>query len=112
MAEAKDCQQVRALIPELAAGVASGEERAHALEHVAWCADCRRALEDVAGTVDELLLLAPEHEPAPGFDQRVLAAIREPPARRNVRTGLLATAAAVLVAALAAGVTWWSTADD
>ena len=93
-------------------GVASGDVRAKALAHLAGCADCRRELEDVAATVDELLLLAPKQEPPAGFDVRVLSAINDPAPRHSVRTGLLVAAALVLVAAVAVGVTWSRGEDD
>jgi len=112
MTESESCREVRELIPELAAGVASGESRAHALAHLAGCADCRRELEEMAGTVDALLLLAPEREPPSGFDARVLAAIEHRPTGHRVRNALLIAAAAVLVASLAAAFTWWRGADD
>ena len=106
------CREVRDLIPELAMGVASGEMRARGLAHLAGCAACRRELEDVAGTADALLLLVPEREPPTGFDACVLAALDPRPIRHRIRTGLLAAAAAVLVAALAGGLTWWRGAED
>jgi hypothetical protein len=112
MAESQRCQEVRELLPELAMGVASGEVRARALAHLAGCAGCRRELGDVAAIVDELLLLAPEHEPPAGFDQRVLSAMDERVPRHRMRTSLLAAAALVLVAAVAAGFTWMRGEDD
>jgi hypothetical protein len=112
MAESERCREVRDLIPELAMGVASGDARAPALAHLAHCTDCRRELEDAAGTVDALLLLAPEREPPTGFDARVLAALDKSPPRHRMRTGLLVAAAVVLVATLAAGLTWSRGADD
>jgi hypothetical protein len=112
MTESERCREVRDLIPELAMGVASGDARARSLAHLAHCADCRRELEDVAGTVDALLLLAPVREPPSGFDARVLAALDESPPQHSLRTGLLIAAAVVLVATLAAGLTWSRGADD
>ena len=112
MPESPHCRDVRELIPELAMGVASGDVRARALAHLAGCADCRRELEEVAGTVDELLLLVPEREPPTGVDARVLGALADHAARHRFRTGLLAAAAAVLVAAVATGAMWWRGADD
>jgi hypothetical protein len=112
MAESRDCADVRGLIPELAMGVASGDDRARALKHLAGCADCRRELEDVTATVDELLLLVPEHEPPPGFDARVLSAMQPPAARQRRPRLLLAVAAAAAVAVLGAGLTWWQGSDD
>jgi hypothetical protein len=79
MRQAPDCALVRDLIPELAAGVAAGDERARALKHLAGCASCRAELEQAATVVDDLLMLAPGHEPSPGFEQAVLAAIASPP---------------------------------
>ena len=105
------CRDVQALIPELALGLASGDERARTLAHVDRCADCRAVLGRTADTVDELLLLAPEHEPPAGFDGRVLAAMRPGTARRRV-TWLAAAAAVVLVALGAATVTRWVDSDE
>jgi Putative zinc-finger len=93
MSEWRRCAEVRELIPELAMGAAPGDERAMALNHLATCADCRQVLEDTSATVDELLLLAPEHEPPPGFDARVLEAVSvERPRRWRVSKVLLAAA--------------------
>jgi len=112
MAESERCAEVRDLIPELAAGVASGESRARAVAHLAGCADCRRELEEVAGVVDGMLQLAPEREPPNGFEARVLAAIQAGRTRPRLRTALAVAAAVVLVAGVAAGVTWWRGAED
>ena len=114
MSEWRRCAEVRELIPELAMGVAPGDERAAALTHIATCADCRRLLEETAATVDELLLLAPEHEPPPGFDAKVIAAFSpERPRRWRASKLVLAAAAAIIVAASgAAVVTHRAGADD
>lgn len=114
MSEWRRCDEVKDLIPELAMGVAPGDERAAALTHIATCADCRRALEEASALVDELLLLAPEHDPAPGFDARVIeaAGIERPSRWRNVSKYVLAAAAVVVAASLAAGLTRWAGADD
>lgn len=113
MPEPQACLQVRELLPELAAGVADGDARALALAHLARCADCRRELDDITAVLDGLVLLAPEHEPSPGFESSVLGALVPARARgRTLRSVALAAAAAVLVAALAGGLVWWQTADD
>ena len=112
MAESQGCAEVRELIPELAAGVASGESRARALAHLAGCPDCRRELEEVAGVVDGLLHIAPEREPPNGFEARVLAAIQPRRARPLLRSALVIAATVVLAAGVAAGVTWWRGAED
>lgn len=116
MTESQRCVEVRALIPELAMGVAPGDERARALAHLATCTGCRQLLEETTATVDELLLLAPEHEPPTGFDSQVIAAIglgREgQPGRQKAWRLVLAAAVVVLVAAGAAGLTRWAGADD
>jgi hypothetical protein len=93
-------------------GSASGEVRARALGHLAGCHACRLELEQAAATIDELALLAPEHEPRPGFDTRVLAAIRPRPSRHRIRNALVAAAVVVLVAAGAVGLAWRQNADD
>lgn len=79
MSESPDCALARNVIPELAAGVAAGDERAHALEHLAGCASCRAELEQAAKVIDDLLLLAPSHEPPAGFEEAVLSAIAAEP---------------------------------
>ena len=95
---AERCEQVRELIPEVALGLAPGDERARVLAHVDACPECRAALARAASTVDGLLLLAPEHEPPPGFDSAVLAAMAPAREPRRWTTFALAAAAAVLVA--------------
>ena len=67
-----DCARVRAGLPEVALGIADGEQRALALEHIAGCPDCRRELEELSSLADELIALAPEREPPTGFENRVL----------------------------------------
>jgi predicted anti-sigma-YlaC factor YlaD len=114
MSEWRRCAEVQELIPELAMGVAPGDERAMALNHLATCAECRQALEETSATVDELLLLAPQHEPTPGFDARVIEALAvdRPSRSRHVSRYVLAAAAVVLAVSLGAGVTRWMGSED
>src|SRR4051794_41811373 len=77
-------------LPELALGIADGDHRALALEHVAACNECRRELDELSAIADEFIALAPEREPPPGFEARVLerltarhAAARPPRLRRR-----------------------------
>ena len=111
MTELPECEATRELIPELAAGVAAGNERARALSHLAGCPDCQRWLAATADVVDELLLLAPEREPPAGLESAVLAALA-PASRRRWRTPLLWVASVVVTAVLAGGILWWRTAED
>ena len=103
-----DCDDTRDLIPEVALGIASGEDRARVLEHVAHCRGCRDELGRLAAVTDELLVFAPEAEPPPGFEQRVLRAIApaQPNRPRRARImGLWRPAVALAVgAALASGI--------
>lgn len=93
------CAEIRPLLPELALGIADGEERALALGHLTSCADCRRELEELSAVADELVALAPRREPPAGFEGRVLERlkVRRVP-KRPVRLGVwrLSFAAAVL----------------
>jgi hypothetical protein len=79
------------LASELALGTLTGPERAEAVEHLASCLDCRRRVAELAQVVDSLLVLAPEDDPSPELEARVLArTVREQPAdgapeRRTVR---------------------------
>ena len=106
-----DCERVRELAPELALGIADGEERAWALGHLATCAGCRAHVARLSETADELLLLAPAAEPPPGFEGRVTAAL-EPPRRPVWRRLAVPVAAALATATAAAAVVWFTVADD
>jgi Putative zinc-finger len=78
------CEEIRELAPEIALGIADGEERAEALRHLSTCAECRRVLEQLSQVADELLVLAPSQEPPVGFESRVVKAIApQRPARRR-----------------------------
>jgi hypothetical protein len=118
MAGEMGCEQVRDLAAELALGIAAGDERDQALRHLNDCPACRRLVADLSSVGDELLLLAPEHEPPRGFESRVVAKLAPPPKRRRLqpltrRTRWAAVAAAAaLVAALGAGSVVVATADD
>ena len=115
MSSESACERFREIAPELALGIADGEQRAAGLSHVGECADCRRLLDELAGSADELLTLAPEHEPPLGFESRVVRAMRAAeatrlPARRRRRLPYLAAAATAAV--LAAGIVALAYRDD
>jgi len=67
------CEQVRELAPELALGIAEGEERDAALRHLTGCSGCRQLVSELSSVGDELLQLAPAHDPPAGFQSRILA---------------------------------------
>jgi Putative zinc-finger len=102
------CEEMRELAPDIALGIADGEERAEALEHLSTCADCRRQVEQLSQVADELLMLAPEQEPPAGFESRVVQSLgleRRPRRRLTprwlaVRLGPPLAAAAVAVVAM------------
>jgi hypothetical protein len=77
------CEEMRELAPEIALGTAEGQERAEALRHLATCAECRRLVDQLTEVADELLMLAPVHEPPAGFESRVIEAlgVQRPPRR-------------------------------
>jgi hypothetical protein len=102
------CEEARALAPEVSLGSATGEERARVLHHLASCPDCRRLVSELSAVADELLLLAPAHEPPAGFESRVLARLVErKTTRRRLRRFLGIAAVALLSAGAAgAGVLW------
>jgi Putative zinc-finger len=109
------CDETRDLLPELALGIADGADRARILAHVAECADCRRELERQAAIADGLLLLAPEHEPPPGFELAVLREIEpsQPVRRRRAFLPRLAFVGAVAAAvAITAGAMLVGFRDD
>jgi hypothetical protein len=113
------CEQTRAIAAELALGIADGEQRAQALRHLAQCADCRRAVEELTAVADELLMLAPEREPRAGFESRVLARVQPAPEparprrRMRLRSRILVPVGAAAAAGLAAVViALGATSDD
>ena len=113
MVEPLGCEEIRDLLPEVAAGVADGNARAVALAHSVRCADCRRELDEITAVMDALVLLAPEREPSAGFESAVLTALAPAPLRRVRRRAVaLAVAAAILVAAVSGAVVWRQTGDD
>jgi hypothetical protein len=103
------CEETRALISELALGIADGQDRARVLEHVAECVDCRRELELQSELADSLLLLAPEQEPPLGFELSVLRSVqpakprRGPLVRRFAFIGVVAAAVAITAGAMLLG---------
>jgi hypothetical protein len=116
MADDPRCEALRDSLVELALGIASGDERAAVVQHAGRCASCQRLLNDLALVGDDLLRLAPEHEPPPGFELRVLERIGapQPARRRRRRIGRFALALASVLAAagLAAGVVLVETGDE
>jgi hypothetical protein len=121
------CDQVRELAADLAIGIADGQERDAALRHAATCPGCRRLVAELSSVVEDLLLLAPSHEPPPGFAARTLARISPPAARRRraTRPGAqhfpagrrwlprLAVAASIIAAlAVGAGTVYQGTSAD
>jgi hypothetical protein len=110
------CEDTREIAAELALGIADGAERARALHHLAGCADCRRAVEELSAVADELLILAPEREPPAGFESHVLARLAPAPEKprraRRLRRVLAPVAAAAAAALAAAAVVLHATNDD
>jgi Putative zinc-finger len=95
------CAEISGLLPEVALGIASGEDRAAALEHLSICADCRNVLAEISATADDLLELAPAVEPPAGFETRVLERVgaRERLTKTRRRPRLLGVVAAAAGAA-------------
>lgn len=103
------CAETWPALPELALGVADGEERALALDHLAECPGCRRELEELSALTDDLLALVPERQPPAGFEALVLERVKAEQAPARPRRGWrrrrpLAFAAAALAGAAAMAV--------
>jgi hypothetical protein len=101
------CDELQEVVAELALGVADGKTRADALAHLSGCPECRRAVQGLADVSDALLLLAPEHEPSPGFELEVLnrVGLRPQTRRRRIRRWIPAASVAILAAAAATAAT-------
>jgi hypothetical protein len=100
---ALSCAEVRELAPELALGILSGAERAEVVLHVNGCARCQAYVAELTEAADAIPQLAPEAEPPPGFEARVLHRIGE--RERRTRRRWIATAVAVAAAAIIVSVT-------
>jgi hypothetical protein len=105
-------EETRGLAAELAMGVATGVERGRALSHLEGCHECRAYVAGLAEARDEVLLLAPEREPAAGFESRVLAHLIRPAKPARWRRILSLSVAASVVAAAGGGSVWLSTRSD
>ena len=79
-----DCHEIRGLTAEVALGVADGEDRARVLDHVVDCSECRQELEDLTALADDLVVLAPEHEPPLGFELRTVRGLQPKKTRGGV----------------------------
>jgi Putative zinc-finger len=104
MDERPECAEIRELLPELAARVAAGDERARALAHLGMCGDCRRELEELATVADELVALAAPVEPPGGFESAVLAKVAPPISRRWWHRVLRPAVAVALASAIGIGI--------
>jgi anti-sigma-K factor RskA len=94
------CAAVQERAPDLALGILDGSERAEAVEHVSHCTRCQATVSEFAEVADLLPALAPEAEPPPGFERRVLAAMRADRRRTFLRRVATAAVAAALAAIL------------
>ena len=100
------------VLENLAAYVAGGltaEERERLQQHVANCADCSRALEELRAADAELEVLFAPVRPGPELEDRSIGALRQRPPRRarrvfRVSKAVLALAAGVLMVFLGAAV--------
>ena len=102
----------RDIAPELALGIAVGEERADALRHAARCSECRSYLDSLTEVADGLLLLVPDREPSVGFESRVLQAFDNPRRRSWMGRHAVAVAAALVASVVAAGLMLVVTSED
>lgn len=113
MSTEADCHEVRGLTAEVALGVADGEDRARVLDHVVDCSECRQELEDLTALADDLVVLAPEHEPPLGFELRTVRGLQpKRRRRRRWRIPAVAFAAAALAATTATASVLFLVRDD
>ena len=109
---AADCERLHDLAAELALGIADGEERAWALDHLATCAGCRAHVERLSAVADDLVLLAPAAEPSAGFEGRVAKELAPAPRRAAWPRHFAIPALAALAAAAVAAAAVWIALDD
>ena len=75
-----NCNQIRELLPDLAAGMDAGTMQPEVSNHIASCNDCATHLRDLQKTM-ALLDEWQAPEPSPYFDTRLQARLREEMAR-------------------------------
>jgi len=111
-----EAHEVRELLPEVALGIASGRDRARALEHIAGCLDCRTDLEELSGIADELLFLAPVQQPSVGFEPRAIESMsaggRPARSRFSIRQLLAAATLGLFAALVALGFEYATSRED
>ncbi len=95
-------------IAALVLGDVDGGRRAAMAAHVLRCAECRRDYDELAETVEGLLVAVPGVQPPIGFDERVLARLapsRSMPRRRAPRRSawMIGVAAALVAVVVALG---------
>jgi hypothetical protein len=107
------CEHCVERLPDLALGIAAGDERDDLLAHVADCARCADELERLTHTAEALLLTTAPQEPPDGFESAVLQAFAPAAVARRRRPRWLvgAAAAAIVLVVFAAGVTVGRRAD-
>lgn len=64
---------------DLALANPTGPRRGLLTQHLVACEACRREYTEVAAAVDQVVIAAPQTEPPPGFDRRVVAAMSTGP---------------------------------
>jgi hypothetical protein len=73
------CAAARELLPDLALGTLSGDDRARVLDHLGMCDACATESAELTAVVDEVVgHLGPRVDPPAGFESRVLARIAAP----------------------------------
>lgn len=118
MDELTECAELSELLAEVATGGASGPDRARVLRHVNICDACWTELTVLTQVADEVLRIAPEHEPPAGFESAVLARISaaddpEPEAAKRPLVRRLGYVLAAVLAGLGgAGLVWQATSTD
>jgi anti-sigma factor RsiW len=107
-----NCNQIRELLPDLAAGMNAAITEPEVEKHIASCNDCATHLRDFQKTI-ALLDEWQAPEPSPYFDTRLQARLREEMARPRAATWLswlhrpawgMSLAAVLFAGALAIGV--------
>jgi hypothetical protein len=106
-AAAMTCLEVRELLPELAVGVLSDEERGHVERHLRWCAGCRKESGDLGNAAATFAFaLAPAVVPQ-GLRERVVDRIRRAAGAPGTSRRLRTTGAAIVAAFIAVGSLGW-----
>ncbi len=102
-----NCLETRELLPELAVGVLSAEDREEVERHIRWCAGCRKEASELGQAAAAFAFALPPARVPSGLQERVVVRIKRAAGAPGYPRRTRAAAASVVAAMVAvAGLGW------